>query len=296
MELLLEDLPQQGLWLIGPSSPHFDTWLAEIRSRQAGLPAVPDDFIDESEKPGSAIWVNGSGKDVAAWSLIWRFEDLNGRITSRTVSTGGTATPSLLHPFGLSEEYRRKLSYSSVILAGSKRWVGGGRVVGSNADVRQPAEEERSGGMIFGFGRGGDYRMDWSLLRRTTIVLDGVFFVDGTFAGPDRAGLWVRMVRTAEVTAELARIAYEGRARGDSPQLLYSLLAKAAKGPVEAGTPPPPPTRPASTGAVVGDAVDEVHRSLGAMIGLMRQHSGDEAALDRLASWHGTVLPDFRRL
>lgn len=201
-----------------------------------------------------------------------------------------------MHPFGLSEDYRRKLSYSSVILAGSKRWVGGGRVVGSNTDVRQPAAEERSSGMIFGFGRGGDYPMDWSTLRRTTIVLDGVFFVDGTFAGPDQAGLWVRMVRTAQVTAELARIAHEGRARGDSPQLLYSLLAKAAKGPVETGTPAPPPTRPASTGAVEADLVDEVHRSLGAMIGLMRQHSGDEATLDRLASWHGTVLPDFRRL
>lgn len=263
MELVLEDLGLDGIWLIGPNSKYFDQWLAEILSRAGDEAAV----VDAAERPGAAILVNGSGKDIAAWTLIWRFEKNNGTESSRTFSHGIAICPSLLLPFGLQESEVKTAHRRMTILAGSKRYVGGGRMLGDNRDVLPDG------------GAAGDraarHPVDWSAMRRTTLSLDGVFFTDGEFVGPDRAGSWTRVTTEAEIHAETARMVRAAMARGEAAGAILDRLCAA-------------PVRVSGDGRYTRH--DEAR-----MVESYRRHTGDEETLARLAAWDGAAVPAFRR-
>ncbi|MBN9660305.1 MAG: hypothetical protein J0H49_19105 [Acidobacteria bacterium] len=298
MELVLEDLAQHGLWLIGPGSSHFDQWLAEIlhlgQDRGRDWRDSSSRGIDyESERQGSAILVNGSGRDIAEIAFHWRFQRKDLIQSTRIGGLGMGMVPGLLLPFGLGETELAGLRDRFSIKAGSKRYVVAGRILGDNSDVA-PAPTSGWIGSVTSEGRVDRHPMDWSVIRSTTLSLDGVFFVDGGFVGPDQAGLWAKTTGAARIHTEMARLAFEGRARGDSAEMIFARLSEATSAPVDPLSPPPPssphirigfeaPARP--------ESIEAAHR-----VAMMRQYYGDEATLDRLASWHGTVLPHFRRL
>lgn len=298
MELLLEDLPQHGLWLIGPSSPYYDQWLAEILHR--GRDRGPDWAASSSEesgydsaRPGSAILVNGSGQDIAAISFFWRFERTDLIQSTRIGAKGMGMVPDLLLPFGLGATELAHLRDNFSIKAGSKRYVGAGRIVGDNSDVA-PAPVSGWLGSVTREDRIDRHPVDWSTIRSTTLSLDGVFFLDGGFVGPDQAGMWAKTTGAARIHTELARLAFEGRARGDSAAEIFGRLSEATSAPVDPLSPPPPSSPHIRIGfqaTARPEFVEAAHR-----VAMMRQYYGDDATLDRLASWHGTVLPDFRRL
>jgi len=69
-------------------------------------------------------------------------------------------------------------------------------MVGDNTDVRGPKPDEVwKGGCISGIG-GGGYNPGLPI-KSVTLILDGVFFLDGGFAGPNRSGLWEQVTKEA---------------------------------------------------------------------------------------------------
>jgi hypothetical protein len=80
-------------------------------------------------------------------------------------------------------------NYWRVILPGSKRYIGARTMVGDNSDVRPPAPAEQGGSNLFPRPEplfAGD--------AIDSMTIDGVFFADGSFVGPDTQKMWERTV------------------------------------------------------------------------------------------------------
>jgi hypothetical protein len=229
---------------------------------------------------------NRSQTAIAAISWIWRFEPETGSPISWSVSTGGGT--SLLAPFGLDDRTRKLYGYWHVILPGSKRAIHGMTMFGDNTDVRPPELGEHWRGS--GFGAGVGSRRPPSRLKSVTLELDGVFFLDGGFAGPDTLRTFDRVTTEVEAHVVVGKIAHEGYTQGRSPMEIFAQIENVTgrdRGPA----PPPPPQ--GSTGDPLSDSL----RNLAYHIGIMRRHAtGDGRVIELLMSWAETALPSFRKL
>jgi hypothetical protein len=289
MEYRCEDLSRHGVVLLPPLSPEYAGLLADIQNRLANpipgsAPPMPD---HEDPSAPTMILCNRSQIGIAATSWIWKFEPDTGRSTSSSVLAGGV--PSLLAPFGLDERVRKLYGYWHVILPGSKRGIRGSSMFGDNTDVRPPQPDElwRGGG----FGAGGGSRRPLDPLKSVTLALDGVFFVDGGFAGPDTLYNFDRLTADVDAHRQVARIVRDGHNQGLAPTTIFTQI-EVVTGADHGPAPPPPP------GGRGGDFRQDSLRTLASQIGLMRQHNGmsDDQVIYSLMSWTETPLPNFRKL
>ena len=289
MEYRCEDLPRYGVVLVPPSSPEFVALLADIQTRLASplpgsAPQLPD--FEDPAAP-TMILCNRSQTAIAAASWIWRFEPQTGRPTSLSVSAGGG--PSLLEPFGLNESARKLYGYWHVILPGSKRGIRGSRMFGDNTDVRPPEPDELWRGS--GFGGGAGPHRPPGPLKSVTLVLDGVFFLNGGFAGQDTLRTFDRVTADVDAHIEVAKTARESHNQGLSTAEILKRI-EAVTGP-DRGPAPPPPPLPSRAGDFLSDSL----RNLASQIGMMRQHGGeDDRVIYLLMSWTETPLPNFHKL
>jgi hypothetical protein len=315
MEYRCEDLPRYGVVLLPPSSPEYAGLLADIQNRLANpvagsAPQAPD-FEDRSAP--TMILCNRSQTAIAAVSWIWKFELDTGRSTSSSVSAAGV--PSVLAPFGLDERMRKLYGYWQVILPGSKRGIRGSSMFGDNTDVRPPHPDELwKGG---GFGVGGGSRGPLGPLKSVTLALDGVFFRDGGFAGPDTLNTFDRLTAQVDAYLQVAKIARDGHNQGVTPAMIITQI-EVVTGP-DRGPAPPPPPGPLRPGTVVkpievvtdpdrgpappppqgirGDLRQDKLRNLARQIAMMRrQGMGDDQVVYSLMSWTETPLPNFHKL
>jgi hypothetical protein len=197
--------------------------------------------------------------------------------------------PSVLAPFGLEERVRKLYGYWHVILPGSKRGIRGNSMFGDNTDVRPPQPEEVWKGGIL--GGGGRSRRSPGPLKSVTLTLDGVFFADGGFAGPDTLCSFDRLIADVDAYLQVARLARDGHHRGLSARDILKQIEEITGS--DRGLPPPPPPPPHNRGQ---NFQEYSLRNLAWRIGTMRQQGGDERAIYSLMSWTETPLPNFRRL
>jgi hypothetical protein len=300
MEFRCEDLPQFGVILVPPSSSEYDRLLGDIQRRidhpletAPSLPASMRPRILEEDRESSAILLNRSQRGIAEIQQVWTFEEVNGR--TYTSSIGGGANPSVLLPFGLSEKVLKLYGYWHVILPGSKRYLSrDGQQVGDNSDVRPPGPDEvwTTGGG-FGVAGGGGRRRSQGPLAKVTLTLDGVFFDDGGFAGPNQKGLWEQVVASAEAHLRLSRIARQGHDNGATPQKILAEI-ESVSGPA---TDHPPQPLPPGNGARTPEAYREAAlERLAWEIGRARNSQGDERTVYMLLAWANQPLPHFRKL
>jgi hypothetical protein len=287
MEYRCEDLAPYGVVLLPPSSPDYAGLLADIQKRLANpIPGSPP-IMPDLEDPGAPTMIlcNHSRTAIAELSWIWKFELETGRTTrsSSIITAGG---PSVLAPFGLGEIERKLYGYWHVILPGSKRGIRGSSLFGDNTDVRLPeADELWKGGSLLSGSRS---RLRGPL-KSVTLTLDGVFFVDGGFAGPDTFHSFDRITADVDAHVQVARIARDGHNKGLTPRAIFAKI-EGVTGPDRGPAPPPPP-------GGGGDFRQDSLRTLASQIGLMRQEGiDDERVIYSLMSWTETPLPNFRRL
>jgi hypothetical protein len=289
MEYRWEDLPAYGVVLVPPSSPEYAGFLADIQKRlETPIPgsAPQFDFGDDPSAP-TMILCNCSQTPIAALSWIWKFETDAGRPSGTSVLVSGN--PSVLTPFGLDEYTRTLYAYWHVILPGSKRFIRGSRMFGDNTDVRPPHPDELwKGGSVFG-AVGGTRRLVGPL-KSVTLALDGVFFLDGSFAGPDALYNFDRVTAYVEAHLQVAKIARDGHNQGLSPAVIFPRI-EAVTGP-DRGLPPPPPPQGEKE-----DFLQVSMRRLASEISMMRQNGvGDDRVIYLLMSWTETPLPNFHKL
>ena len=301
MTFLWEDLPKHGLVLVPPESGDYDRLLSDIQRRLAesvdGSPTLPERMraiIFPEDRPTSAILLNGSAKAIAAMQVVWRFETETGRSYHHYV--GMLSAQSLLLRFGRPDDANLKLyGYWHTILPGSKRYLTKSGMVGDNSDVRPPAEDEKwRGGIIYGGSQGG--RNSSEPVRRVTLVLDGVFFLDGEFVGPNSQKLFEQTVADAEAHLMVARIAREGHDRGRDPGEILADIER---------TTGPAPERPMmnfgyhNPGASSEDfrlaALQRVAYQLARPLRFANTPDREEKTVLMVMDWNDTTLPHFRR-
>lgn len=238
----------------------------------------------------SAIVHNQAGQAIASIAFIWTFADSNGRVRPHSFLPG-TST-SVLLPFGLDERRRTIYAYRSTIFPGSKRVMkSDGSIAGDNSDVRPPREDEIWRGGSFGFGRGS--RRDE--LEPLKLELDGVFFADGGFAGPNRLGSWERVVFAAEAHQECAALVRRARERAVAASEVFAELQDWTG--AEDGKLPPPPPPPLSSRPLDLEPIRRHERHfVGWKIQQMRSTQGKEQTLAVIDVWADAPVPNFYKL
>lgn len=291
MALVCEDLARYGAVLIPPPAAEYFELLADIErrlhNRPVGAPPVEVDAIDTA---GSAILLNRSDVAIASMAYIWSFPGRAGRIFPHRCLPG--TNPSVLLPFGLDHRGRKFGSFWNTIFPTSKRLLTcHGLLLGDNTDVRQAEADELWQGGFFCMS-GGSRTDDWKPLKLT---LDGVFFIDGGFAGLNRLGAWEHTVFAAQAYVECGTLAREGRKKG-MPAAEFFARVQALTGQV--GEDPPIPPRPSLESKPPDPEPIRKHerRLAGWRVLSMRMHLGEEAVIDRIEAWVDAPVPKFHRL
>lgn len=292
MEFLCEDLREHGVVLIPPSSPEYEALLAGIRSRAdhlvAGSPPLPEQLrprIPDDPQPTSAILVNRSARTIAAIQWVRLFEEADGRTYFHAIGPG--INPGVLLPHGIPPKHRKVASYWNTILPGSKRYVGpDSQMIGDNTDVRLPADDERwtGGGMGSGGSRAGN--SSGREIRRITLKLDGVFFSDGAFAGPNERQFWEQITSYAEAHTQLLDLVRKGRENGDPAEQIIAGI-KTLTGPWRERLP-----SPRSPGAPLrAPGLDPIQR-----LAWQFSHIPEDRVIDHILSWADAPVPQFHKL
>ena len=288
-----EDLHGRGLTLISSADDQFAALLGDLRRRTEvrnpdGPPLPPQPIPDNLEF--AAILVNHSEKAVAGLAIEWKFEDITGRHYShRSTNAFGR---ELLLPFGMRPEQLALYSYWHTILPGSKRLLADMKIFGDNTDVRPARGDEVWRGGVVAGGAGGRNSTEAGGLRSVVLVMDGAFFADGEFIGPNQVHLWEEIYYEADVKLQAARIAAAGKARGSSTAEIMSDIDRfTGPAPDRGGRPPM-----ASRETVDPEDFRRWHRGqLAIWFSPLRQRGGDEAVVNMLVSWSNTPLPKLRR-
>jgi hypothetical protein len=203
--LTCEDLAPYGVVLVAPSTPEYFNLLADVKHE-----------ISEQDTSRSAILLNRASVAIAATAFIWSFSGRNDRIIPHSFRL--TNSPVLL-PFGVDDRIRKVHAFWNTILPGSKRLMtSNGSSFGDNTDVRPPAADEVWHGSFVSMGGGSD--SDGS--EPVKLSLDGVFFVDGGFAGPNHLWSWEYTVFAAEAYLNCAALAQEARRQGTPPAEFFA--------------------------------------------------------------------------
>jgi hypothetical protein len=292
MEFRCEDLARHGVVLLPPGAPGYDAAREDIRKRAeqpvAGSPPMPESMRPRVDDRPAAILVNRAATPIASIYQVWTFEEAGGR--TYTSSIGGGTNSSVLLPFGLDDRVLKLFAYWHTILPGSKRLINwDGEIAGDNSDVRAPVGDEVWTGGWMG-GRGGGIRARGAV-ERVTFTLDGVFFTDGAFAGPDRGGLWEQTVFSAEAMVEAARLARRLHDDGAPPTRILDEIRAALGGTAEHIGPPPHRGSPAPE-----EYRKWAREQVWERLAMSREHGGEDRAVYMLLGWGDARVPEFRKL
>lgn len=295
MEFRCEDFPQYGVALIPPTAPEYDELVADIRQRlEHPVPGSPPPLgnrtggaqISPDDRWTSAVLMNRSEKAIAEIEQVWTFRATGGR--TYTYSIGGPGSPSVLLPFGVRDDILKLYGYWHVILPGSKRYLTPSQNLGDNSDVRPPGPDEVwKGGRIQVTGK----NVPPDSLEAVTLTLDGIFFADGGFIGPNRYGLWDQVTSRAEAQMQVARIARRGHDDGLAADQIFSEIQKVIGRAGDRPPAPPPPT-PVSSEAYRRFQAASVAWN----ISINRNSFGDERTMYMLMDWADAPVPHFHKL
>ena len=254
--------------------------------RQAGVVLTPS-------SPTQATLANISEKPIAEWALKCEIEWLDQQERGGGKQITGGIIPSLMLPFGMTDDWRARTTYWNAILPGSKRLVTCNplKLTGDNRDVRQPTLQERWRGSTFAMEGGVEPADEWQRrVKSLRLTLDGVFFADGEFAGPNECQLWETVIYQAEVFQSVATAACKFYDAGMEPAAILAEVEKVTGKHVQ--QPGPLHSRRKGT---ADEFRQDAKNSLASYLANRLEMEPDEIVSD-LVGWADTVLPDYRRV
>jgi hypothetical protein len=178
----IKDLPQHGLRLISPSDPSFDERL------RAELKGESNEVVD-SLKPFSVFLENKSERPVVAYLIQWCFTTKEGR--NQYYRRALLNPQPLMDGENLSQELERqsgRIEPGSAIFLSLLSTDGSGML---RAEVSpKEAEEFRQGKRLDRTSLLQRFTSQAAQYTEITVSIDGAFFDDGTFVGPDTSNFF----------------------------------------------------------------------------------------------------------
>lgn len=178
-----KDLPEHGLTLMNPSDPVFDERLTAV------LNGIPNDVAD-AFKPFSVFLENRSQRTVVGYMIVWCFTSADGRTKCHqkalnnpiALMEGGEMSEALQEQSGrIKPKSSRLLSLMSLDGSGSL-----------SVTVTQEEAEQFKKGNINQKELLRRYSAELARYTDVTVTIDGAFFDDGTFVGPDTTGFFAQ--------------------------------------------------------------------------------------------------------
>lgn len=144
--------------------------------------------------------------------------------------------------------------------------------------------------------RGGSGRSSLEGVKQITLVLDGVFFLDGEFVGPNREKLFEWTVANAEAHMIVAKVASEAKGKGLSATEILGEVEKVTGPAAEHPTPVLVRRNPNTT---IEDfrraALEEIAFQLALPYRFPQASRNHENTVSMIIGWNKTAIPDFRR-
>lgn len=251
--LNIKDLPEHGLNIIAPSNPSFDELLTtQLRGRQ--------NAVVEALRPFSILLRNTSKRTVIAFSLKWELMRPDGKILTQTRDyitvwklTGITGPDKGAH-----------------LVRPNSAWVG----VPSHITVSQASDSDDNDNAVGTTPELTKYLSDLnkelSQLAGITISLDGAFFDDGTFVGPDNTGFFAKVKSLLDAKRDILIEVKQGLERGKSAHEVFSRIEETAGEPTAE-----PNSQPSAASHYKKNKKDTAAELL-----RIRSASGDEKAVE----------------
>lgn len=210
----VKDYPRHGISIITSSNPLFDELANAYQQRNPGAPI-------EALKPMSIVIRNRSNKTIVGYKLIWEGVKPDGTITT-TVAAHTTmwALTSLVTPHNVND-----------VLAKSRA------VIRPNADLffslaAPPTLLDDPRTESFQLDAQGEENLrelnaDFRGYASVRVVLDGMFFDDGTFVGQDSTAYFAKVKSQVEAKRDLLQ-EVEARVRAGKPlNEVFSMVEQA---------------------------------------------------------------------
>jgi len=205
-----KDFPEHGISLIVPSDPSFGHLLS---NREA--PSIQD--------PYSVLLKNTSTRSVAGYSLKWQCFDGSGETASRNLSNDRHLNRIVSWVFLQGEESARQKAIDAAdnIIKPSSIWFISSEGLARRLDWSGDAETRRTtqqadtseGATIEG-------------CASMTVIVDGVFFDNGAFIGPDTIGLFTRVKSELDARHELLRAIQNDLESGKKAEEVFKELER----------------------------------------------------------------------
>lgn len=258
-----KDLPEDGLFVIKPSDPSFDSRFAKEMEEETKSAA---DFV----RPFSVLLENRSNQTVVAYMIQWCFTRMDG--TNDCYRKAFVAPRALMEGEELTDSEEAR---SGKIRPNSSLFLALISPDGKGAfRVGVPANSEEIQRIKEGISPDLTERVNTELAKYTDVVVtvDGAFFDDGTFVGDDVSGFFLQIKSQISAKHDLLK---EIEVEADNPKKSSDDIFRQ----IEAvATQETPSINPKSTAA---DHYNYYRHFYARQILSSRQALGDEKALKR---------------
>lgn len=257
----LKDLPEHGLTIITPSNPLFD-------SQMSALLGEADGELEKhvkAVKPFCIFLRNTSNQEVVAYKLKWELVDADGRAMTKFSST---INPAKL----MGEESPADAGTGLEIRPNSARFLAWESALTSVLDARKydqgrPATVASQKRATFLATLADATSRQLASIVAVTVSIDGAFFADGTFVGPDDENTFAEVQAYVESKHDLATLVEESLREGKSSASILEQLSSDFAGHA------PPPAASDFRAFFMKAHVNDLLR--------MKEAAGNEAALER---------------
>ncbi len=227
LKMHAKDLPEHGLRIITPADPSFDGRLrALLKGQDGGGDAA------ESLKPFSVIIENTGRRKAVAYMLQWCFTKEGGQ--DDCYRHAYASPDALMEGLPPGSEAAEERSFN--IRPNRARLI---RFVSPDGSSqfrlpvsREEAEQIRAGASVDRDALLRRYLAELAKYTDVTVSLDGVFFDDGTFVGPDTTGFFSVVKAEVDARRDLLNDIALGLTRlGKSKEEVFRHVEKVAGGP-----------------------------------------------------------------
>jgi hypothetical protein len=205
IQINVRDFPEHGLTIISPSDPSFNDKASSLFNGKQSA-------FSESLKPFSVLLTNTSDKSIVAYILKWEMVRADGTVFTR--ETGGANPAALMDGGTAGYEYLSTtagvavkpngIRYISSIIPLSEdqggritSYAGGSSDKNALPDLQQAVQTRNYEGLL------NSVIAEMQSCISMTVSIDGAFFEDGTFVGPDSTNLFARVQGNVDAKRDL---------------------------------------------------------------------------------------------
>lgn len=213
------DLPRHGVHLITSADPQFELTASNyFKNRSMNS--------SENLQPFSVFIKNSGDKSIVAYMLVWQLVKSNGQVRTNTTAYAEPgilmgnripSSPSFKHTLAIEPNAVRCFSWSAPI-GEEEVPLGGAEVIQSKRSEDLRANEPAA--------IRAQLTVELSEATDVTISLDGVFFDDGTFVGPNTTGYFGQIQAMVNAKLDLVRDVAIAREQGKVDEAFDAIEVK----------------------------------------------------------------------